>query len=559
MLPAYADAMIGITHFHAYLLLLALMAVMPLLPAQPGDAGPGAIVIAGAVANSLTRDPVPFAAVTVRSAEVSVESAIPAANGLRSARANEKGEFLLKLLPGRYLITADKPGWFKNGRSAKQIDVSSDGAHPQSLLLELTPPTAVSGTVVDQFNNPLEGALVLAIRRECLLGEVRYIIEQSAKTDDRGGYRLYKLSPGRKLLYASAPLNPNNPQSALVGSYWPGVSDVRMAAAIDLHGGEDLGGYHFQVVTQPEKTGKIVVRSSGVVDLAVSLLHASSAPYESLGLEVFSGQVSAERSATFSGVPRGEYWVIGRSLRGEPEGAPLAAVERVSLQEASGDGARDVAEVVLRPVRFGVLRGHLRYGGAGERLSSLQVIAVGSSVLSFATGSAFMGERAGEDGRFSFGHVAPGSYRLAVLGLAREFFVRDVVVNGTSVGSGAYVQHEIGSDTNAEIILERGAASIEVELPGGADRDPEPVSISLYREGELVAAANNYGDGSMLVRVDNLRPGTYTVVVAPPGLGCPDRTAIEQGLRVQLEAGQTKRIQTDARQLAGSRGSSGIN
>jgi hypothetical protein len=83
----------------------------------------------------------------------------------------------------------------------------------------------------------------------------------SSRTDDRGEYRLFWITPGRYFVMASSGANPN--VGALISSpnemagdgiaptFYPGAIDILQAATIDVKPGADIGGVDVIVNRQP--------------------------------------------------------------------------------------------------------------------------------------------------------------------------------------------------------------------------------------------------------------------------------------------------------------------
>jgi protocatechuate 3,4-dioxygenase beta subunit len=77
-------------------------------------------------------------------------------------------------------------------------------------------------------------------------------VSGTAETDDRGEYRIYFITPGRYYLNAGTPQGPgwsgrirptlNAIPAAYPSTYFPGVATLRLATAIEIKTGSELGG-----------------------------------------------------------------------------------------------------------------------------------------------------------------------------------------------------------------------------------------------------------------------------------------------------------------------------
>ena len=69
-----------------------------------------------------------------------------------------------------------------------------------AIELRITRASAIAGKVVDEQGEPVEGALVAALRYRNTGGGPQLSASRSAPTDDLGNYRLFGLEPGRYYL-----------------------------------------------------------------------------------------------------------------------------------------------------------------------------------------------------------------------------------------------------------------------------------------------------------------------------------------------------------------------
>jgi hypothetical protein len=119
--------------------------------------------------------------------------------------ANRGGQFWFpSLADGQYVLSATRAGYaqtiygqWRHGGSAQLIEVKGDSTSFAELrLLKLG---AISGRVVDENRVGLAGNNVIAYQSALPLRQVT-----SAKTDDRGIFRLFGLLPGRYYVRSSA-------------------------------------------------------------------------------------------------------------------------------------------------------------------------------------------------------------------------------------------------------------------------------------------------------------------------------------------------------------------
>jgi hypothetical protein len=121
--------------------------------------------------------------------------------GRHSAIADAKGGFEFKDLdPGTYRLRAWKQ---RNGSPEKLVSVNN-GQKVSGVTLKVDPFGIISGTVADENGEPVAHAEVYLVARDYYLGQLRYILTDTKRTDDRGQYTLEYVHPNYNfLVYAT--------------------------------------------------------------------------------------------------------------------------------------------------------------------------------------------------------------------------------------------------------------------------------------------------------------------------------------------------------------------
>jgi hypothetical protein len=200
---------------------LASLAV-PLIAAQappPGQGGPqtpptSTAVILGQVLDGSSNQPVAAAIVTL------MGGAGPP--GKQRVMTGADGRFVFHgLPPGEFHVSASLTGYSSNpsrdpsggGLGGLVIGSMTDSSESSSasapvavpltagelatgVKLRLWKDAVVSGTVLDDRNEPAIGMMVQALRRVMAAGRAHFLPGPSVETDDRGAYRLTSLAPG---------------------------------------------------------------------------------------------------------------------------------------------------------------------------------------------------------------------------------------------------------------------------------------------------------------------------------------------------------------------------
>jgi len=122
---------------------------------------------------------------------------------MQTRLTDDKGRFYFtELPPGDFTIDATRLGYFdgeygKRRATGRGMPLSLiQGQWVTDVKIDLFRPAVISGFVMDEGNEPVVGARVIATRRELVAGAWRLMPGGSDLTDDRGGYRLFGLVPG---------------------------------------------------------------------------------------------------------------------------------------------------------------------------------------------------------------------------------------------------------------------------------------------------------------------------------------------------------------------------
>lgn len=171
---------------------------------RPPATGTGLIL--GQVVESGTTTPVPGAIVSLNgTATPASGSAQPSASFVQARRvfADAQGRFTFSDLPaGSFTLTATSPGYQPGVAGQTQPGTPSPPLllRPDQklggLTISLWKYAAISGTVMDEVGEPTVNTTVRVLRRIEMGRATRFMPAQTARTDDRGVYRIAGLSPG---------------------------------------------------------------------------------------------------------------------------------------------------------------------------------------------------------------------------------------------------------------------------------------------------------------------------------------------------------------------------
>jgi hypothetical protein len=170
--------------------------------------------------------------------------------------------------PGRYTLSVRKAGFVPTVYGARHpseppigVDVESGGI--TTINLRLARSAGISGRIVDQYGEPIEGALVTAERLIRVEGRITTRPAGSATTDDLGEYRIGSLPASRYVINAFVnrdgmtffATDADNvfftdvmarvPGMSQIRTYYPGVLGLAQAQAIEVRAGEERASADF--------------------------------------------------------------------------------------------------------------------------------------------------------------------------------------------------------------------------------------------------------------------------------------------------------------------------
>jgi protocatechuate 3,4-dioxygenase beta subunit len=237
---------------------------------------------------------------------------------LRMARTDAAGGFEFRdVRQGRHRVVASRPGY---APETARPEVRADQTAPVDVLLEMTPLAAISGRVVDEFGEPLEGARVQAMRIRDN-GSRRHLVpveSVDAVSDDRGEYRLFGLDAAAYLVTASTARTGGIELLGYLRAYAP-RSGADQVTTIRVGPGQEISSLDLQMPRGPTfRVRGQVFRASGTPGLSGALqLWPSQRPGLTPGVPL-DARIDANGRFEFQNVPDGAYVIQARQRRENP-------------------------------------------------------------------------------------------------------------------------------------------------------------------------------------------------------------------------------------------------
>jgi len=223
----------------------------------------------------------------------------------------------------------------------------------------LQPTGVITGRILDEFSDPMTGAMVVPMRYMFINGEHRMQrLGGGAMTNDLGEYRIHGLTPGRYFVSASfrsLRSGDRNDHLAYAPTYYPGTGSVAEAQRLTVAAGQTIRAINMTLLPV------VAVRVSGLaLDGAGRPLtgaYVSIADRSVNGMFGSGSQVEPDGTFAISGVPPGDY-----TLRASPRATPeIVATADISVSTA------DVKDVQIVAVKPSTLRGRVVFEAGGAK------------------------------------------------------------------------------------------------------------------------------------------------------------------------------------------------
>lgn len=355
----------------------------------------------------------------------------PTLLAIPTAFADQDGKFVIPDLdPGPYRLSFVAPAYVKQQYGQRTFPgpgtllTLTAGQVMKDVVMELTLAGNISGRLRDSSGQPAAGVPVQLLKPAYNAeGQKTFNAAGQTRTNDRGEYRIYWVTPGRYYLAAGSPpgpalggiggagqpATPNDPGDSYLFSFFPGVTDLAIASSVE-------------VTTGNEATGDFSIPKQQVYTLRGRAIDATTnQPPPSL-------RVSLSYSMITGG---GALWSLSapyNALTGVFEIRDVVAgsyILRVSSQNSVGSMPLDVtANMPEFPIVLGnniTLQGKLVIDGLDQ--SSVERIRVelrpasgGSSIVSTTYTNS--------DGTFRVDNISPGEYRVGITG-SRDYFIKE--------------------------------------------------------------------------------------------------------------------------------------
>jgi 5-hydroxyisourate hydrolase-like protein (transthyretin family) len=512
--------------------------------------------------------------------------------------------------PGTYKLMFAGSGYAKQDYGQRAIGAGgvpmtlAPGQAKTDIVMRMAAVGALSGRIRDTAGQPAVGIPVQLFRFAYdETGQRKAQRVTATKTDDRGEYRMYYLSPGR--YYMSAGNQPGtNPQAGSPSglealffgtgystanripqnyalAYYPGVADENSAVAIDVQSGADLRGIDLFVSAQQSYRvrGRVLDPGTGrpPQTAGITIVPQNADLLLSGGLSFGSPNYrAADGTFEFQNVSAGTY-TISVSLPNPPQTRPLdlnsmSPADRNAYLQAMQDAelARPKASATVNVVNTDV-DGIILMLGVSSSISArvrAESNAPNAGPFDFIRvelrGNASAGtdplnggpqsRPVAPDGSFRIDNVWPGEYRVAVGGLPSGLYVKEARLGSADVLNTPL--RVTGPDSNTlDILLSPNVATIDGAVVDVSGQPMPGAQVVLIPKGnrertELFRPVT--ADLSGRFAIPSVAPGEYTLaawdVIEPNAFFHPDfiRQAEANGRAVRILESSSQTVNVTA-------------
>jgi len=493
---------------------MTLLVLLGAVRALWGQAEPA--LVAGAVIDAGNGLPIRKAFVSLSTLEDNPAEAL--------AITDSSGRFAFANVPsGKYHLHAQCDGYLQawygapTPNHAPGVIALPSGETRQDFVLRMTPLGAISGVVLDQDGDPLDGAMVSLWMPWFQRGEPDFAQRGSTVTNDRGEYQITDVVPGRYLVMVNgtgrqairvhpesvASVQPTDqkfePQYGV--QYFPATERPSVASLLTV-AGKEIEGIDFHMVARPPTILRgLVVPPADVppdVVIQVAVISLDVPDRTQFGFGTGAGPPKYEFET--GGVLPGEYLLVA-TVSGN--GRPYRGVQRVVVNA----GAENQATVKLEP---GIdLVGSLKIEGGSKEVEHQVVLTPGDG-LSYNSTPPQTYVKA--DGNFVIPGVVPGIWDIGVQPIPEGGYVKSMRLGPQDVLTEDMV---IRPDTTEplQIVVSTRGGILEGDVKTDSGKESGPANVLAAPDGKYSHVLSFYiavnADEKGHFKLKGLTPGRY--------------------------------------------------
>jgi Carboxypeptidase regulatory-like domain len=501
--------------------------------------------IEGVVRDAVSHQPVKKASVSINftGPPANDASQLPKGNdGPQATVTDASGAFkFTNLAAGPYMVVAQHQNYPEARRTREPVQVSSNDT-ASSVTLELIPGATISGHIVDEDGDPINGCIIQP--HPAQHAELGVIMMRTPTTRDDGTYRMAGIPPGKYMVTAQCsqkvfqprPLSEGPdppPSSAYPVQYYPAANDAKSAEVMEIAAGAEKSGVDFQMRPVPVTHihGAIVAGSAdwrGRNDLHVQLMPSNPG---SPGAMLMKGgaQVNA-KDGTFD-LPEvfpGSYQLTVFSQDFSRSQADISdragAIARVNVTDKPVEITMQLQRAIDISGKVEIERGadiknQLTLGQINIRMQGENRFGIPPPPT-----------QVNDDGTFTVKSVLPGEWRILVM--APQAFLKSAWLGSDDV-THRTLDLTSGVAAPIRLVISTNTGTIKGTAPARQMVFAETVDVQGAMIGSMGTASDSNGNFS----IAGLAPGKYRLVAAEQGSPPP-----EEGQEVTVTEGETTNV-----------------
>lgn len=485
---------------------ILLLLISSCLRAQQGS-------LAGTAIHAVTREPLGNVHVRL------IAATFAGITGAYGAISDRTGHFSIATIrPGTYILAPERAGFLyvqAKGGAIPNLTIKA-GQALTGYQLEMTPRAAISGRVVDEAGDPVQGVRVQTLPVTPGSTPVVLMAVPNLATDDRGEFRL--IGPAGKY-YVQATLNggangaerpeirsDGTSEAFYATTFYPSSLKKERGTVVEAVAGKDVGGIEIRLARQQQ-------------GLAISGVVSGIPEGPSRGFVVMQEGESAQRIKwTRSTAPGadGKFRLDGlqpgyyRVWAFYSDGGKTQLASRTMEWQLENS---EIANVELALAPGLELSGTMRMEGeAAGAAAPKRTVKLEPALGYFVANLGITGGEVDRDGGFRIANIVPGKYRVKVEPLPENAYVKVLEIDGVAVTNGMADLSKVARGASAKVTIGSNGAQISGRvLDSNGERMPtNVVMIFLARDGEDIPPI---GNGTAQATPD----GKYTIKAVVPG------------------------------------------
>ncbi len=432
-----------------------------------------------------------------------------------AARTDGNGKFEFpEVSPGRYQVRAQRNGYvaqfFGQRGSGPGLTVTVEpGQNLERIDFRLERAGVVSGSVIDEDNEPVEGVEVRAMRvRFSPGGRERLVTSRTARTDDLGRYRIPSLTPGMYYLQAGGRGDGVRIGGAIsaVGyamTFYPGVATREEAQLVQVTSGNEASRLELAVRTTPTYSisGVIADAKPGGGPRRYNIGFASG------GGTAMTNADRGDGTFVLRGLEPGDYNVFAQVWDGD--GGPRSGFRNVRILNTD-------VQIVIEIGAVAAVQGEVRADDGKPMSFTGLMVSLQASDDRNVSPSGMIDEK----GHFAVSNVPAGAYSILLASRERDTYLKEARCRGQDALASLITlgAAEVLDDCTFRVARDVG------KLIGAVKRDDKPaegmlvvlipVEMERRKIARHISSAQTDANGTFEIR--GVVPGDYFAFVVSP-------------------------------------------